>query len=148
MEKKPKKIKLSEDEKDEFIDNLADYIEERLKVKDLRSIAEASQYDVETVKSAYELLKSQKNDVDNVVAWLIAAIQGKWYDNEPVQRNSAGTFLNFESRDLKEDELEIMHYFMDGRSVIDNELTRGVMKKLEKQGMKFVYDDGFIIPDL
>ncbi len=147
-EKKTRKTKLTEDEKDEFIDNLADYIDERLKVKDLRSIAETSGYDMDKVKAAYELLQKQSADIDNVVAWIIAAIQGGWAEDEPVKRPSGKSFSNFESRDLKEDELEVMHYFMEGRSVIDSELTRGVMEKLEAQGMKFVFDDGYIIPDL
>ncbi|MCR5785455.1 MAG: replication initiation protein [Eubacterium sp.] len=147
---KKKKAKLTEAMKDEFIDNLSDYIEEALKVKDLRSIAEASEYDMGTIENAYTLLKKQNKEIDNVVAWLIAAIQGGWSNDEPVKRaaGKSNSFSNFESRDFDSDELEVMHYFLDGRSVVDNKITRGVMKKLEKQGMKFVFDDGYIIPDL
>ena len=148
---KKKTIDLTEEQKDEFIDNLSDYIEEPLKVKDLRSIADASSYDMEIIKKSYEMLKNSNSDVDNVVGWLVAAIQRGWADNKAVARKASPkktSFNNFDKREYDDEELEIMQYFIQGTPVLDKPHTRKVMDKMKKQGMIFTIDDGFIYAEM
>ncbi len=100
VEKKKIRV-LTQEERDEFIDSLNDIIMERLKIRDLRAIAEAADYDITKVEKAYRIMSS-KNNVNDVTAFMISAIREGY--EEPVKRKSA--FNPFEQRGYDFAELE------------------------------------------
>lgn len=103
----PKKQKeLSEDEKMDFYYSVADIIDERLKLKDLSAIAEASGYDMKKIKRAYEYAKSSPTDKDNLVGYLIAAIKGGYGDKVKSKGIRKAPNHNFTARTYDYHELE------------------------------------------
>ncbi len=89
---------------DDFIDELEDMIEEKVKLKDLKAIAEASGYDIEKIRRIYGLSKTQ--DINNLVGFLIAGLKGNYSDNinnKPVNRSNKH---GFKERTYDYDELE------------------------------------------
>ena len=68
---------LTEDEKADFCDEIFDLIEEKIKIKDAMTLAEVAGYNIEKIKTAYEVMKaySKKKQIDNVVGFLIASIE-------------------------------------------------------------------------
>ncbi|MCR5402761.1 MAG: replication initiation protein [Butyrivibrio sp.] len=108
VEKKQIRI-LTQDEKDEFIDNLNEIIDEKLKIKDLRAIAEAAEYDLGKVEKAYAVMSSMGGRVDNVTGFMIKAIRDGY--DEPVKANK-NRFHGFKQNTYDFDELE--------RQLVDN----------------------------
>lgn len=120
---------LTDDEKDDFIDEVHGFLDVKLKSKDIRKIAEAAEYDMEKVKkanAAYEAY-SANNDVENVVGFYIKAIQED-YDvtksQKPKKTKSQtfskkypafNSFNQFEQRDYDWDELEKKFLACDAR---------------------------------
>lgn len=71
-------VQISEEEKDEIIDKISDLIDEPLKIKDLRVIAEKAEYNFDKVSKAYGVLKKSKNKIDNVTGFMIKAIENEY----------------------------------------------------------------------
>lgn len=96
---------LSEDEKLNFYDEIRDVIECGIKSKDAKAIAEAAEFNMDTIKSKYELAKEQ--DVDNIVGFMIAAIKND-YTRVPVSgnKNKKNSFTDFKQRTYDFEELE------------------------------------------
>lgn len=94
----------TQEEKDSFIDNLSDYIEEPLKIKDLRAIAEAANYNMQKIETAYRI--AGQNGTDNLTGFMIAAIK-KGYE-EPVKKAKTmkNSFNDFPQRDYDFNEIE------------------------------------------
>ena len=102
VEKKTIKI-LTPEEKEDFIDQVNEVIEEKLKVKDLRAIAEAAEYDISKVEKAYKVLLSS-GKIDNITGFMIKAIQDGY--EEPVMRQKKTEFNNFKQNIYDFTELE------------------------------------------
>ena len=64
---------LTDDEKLNFYDEVRDIMDCTIKSKDAKAIAEAAGFDIETIKSKYEIAKHQ--DPDNMVGFMIQAIK-------------------------------------------------------------------------
>lgn len=95
------KIKvLTEEEKEDFLDDLSDTIQEKLRIKDLRAIAEAANYNMTVIEEKYNLSKTQK--IDNFVAWMIAAINN---DYSPAVSTIKST-KSFVNRDISYSDIE------------------------------------------
>ncbi len=58
----------------EVLDQIQDIINQKIKISEMKAIAEAANYNIEKIKAAYELSKRQKN-IENFVGWMIAAIK-------------------------------------------------------------------------
>ena len=86
--KKKEEPVLSEDERDSFIDFLADIIPCRLKLKEYKLIADTSGYDREKVERAVDALESCE-EVDNVVGFLISAIRDGYETSAKVKKSKA-----------------------------------------------------------
>lgn len=82
------KTELSEDEKADFYDLIIDLIEEKIKVKDAKAIADAANYNMNVIMDKYGL--SKKNDIDNIVGWMIDAIKND-YKASPSKKSSNKT---------------------------------------------------------
>ena len=107
MEAVEEKKQLTDEEKDEIIDQITEIISEKLKLKDLRAIAEAAKYDVDKVRKAYEILSAGSGKVDNVTGFMIKAIKDGYETPVKANRKSKNSFNNFEHRnDYDFDELE------------------------------------------
>ncbi|MEE0919842.1 MAG: replication initiation protein [Lachnospiraceae bacterium] len=97
-------------DKDSVLEEIHDLIEEKLKLKDYSTIAEAANYDIDRIKKAYCILK-QNSNVENVVGFMIKAIEDNY--EEPVKAKKtkstkkANSFNNFEQQNIYDfEELE------------------------------------------
>lgn len=61
----------------DMIEELKFYIEESLAENSIRTLLKAANWDVNTVKNAYDLAEQQEN-IDNLVGWLMSAIKGQY----------------------------------------------------------------------
>ena len=68
-------------DKDSVLEEIHDLIEEKLKLKDYSTIAEAANYDIDRIKNAYCILK-QNSNVENVVGFMIKAIEDGYVTRE------------------------------------------------------------------
>ena len=100
-----KKVSLTEEQKDDFIEGLFDIIEERLSPKDLKMIAEAGNYDLEKIKSIYELSKGS-GKINNLVGWLIKGLKDGYSASVTANENSKSGFQKFKQRSYDYEELE------------------------------------------
>jgi len=73
---------LTEDEKDEVLDEIMELIQEKISIKDCKAIAEAAGYDIEKVKKIYEIAKKSPSNKTNLVGYLISGIKNNY--EEPV----------------------------------------------------------------
>ncbi len=88
---------------DDLIDQLREIIHEKLKTKEYKAILEAANNDVELIQAKYQLAKKQKK-IDNLVGWLIKAIQEEY--SEPIEKKKVDSFNNIEARQYDYEELE------------------------------------------
>ena len=99
--------KLTDEEKDEIIDQMSEIISEKLKLRDLRAIAEAAKYDLKKIQKAYDILSAGTAQVENVTGFMIKAIQEGYEAPVKANRKGKNKFNNFERRnDINFDELE------------------------------------------
>ena len=93
--------KLTDDEKDEFLDQIRELIKDNLKTKDLRTIAEEAGYEFEKVERAYEAMEAYRaknpERVDDVVAFMRDAIKRNYTPGKNSKKKNS--FNNFEKRD-------------------------------------------------
>lgn len=82
--KEPEKKGLSKDEQFKLFVEIYEIVEKRLDFSDIEAVCEAAEYDVESVKKAYGMLKKAKNEPENVTGWLLSCIREKWYDASPI----------------------------------------------------------------
>lgn len=107
------KKKLTEEQKEQFIDEIIDMIEEKVRIKDIRTLCEIADYDKEKIEKAYRIVKSSATPVKSLVGYMISAIKEDY--PEPVAVESGlrkkqslkNSFLNFEQRDYDYEQLEI-----------------------------------------
>ena len=98
---------LKEVSMDDFYDAVVDVIDEKLKMADIKTLAECSGCDINKVKKAYKLAKSQKKGVENLIGFMKAAIEEGY--EEPVvaePKKKKNNFQNFEGRKYDFDALE------------------------------------------
>lgn len=101
---------------DEFrykvLGEISSILDEPLKLKDIMAIAEAAQYDVEKVKTAYDIYQGQMEHVENMVGFMISAITNA-YKKSPLPDNTlksksrnTNKFNNFEQQTYNITEIE------------------------------------------
>ncbi|WP_026658580.1 replication initiation protein [Butyrivibrio sp. AC2005] len=95
---------LTPEEKEDFIDQVNEIIDEKLKVKDLRAISEAAEYDISKVEKAYKVLCLSPGRVENITGFMIKAIKDGY--EEPVVRQKKNTFSNFKQNEYTYDDIE------------------------------------------
>lgn len=103
----PKK-ELSDEAKEEVIEQIYAIIQEKLKLKDYTYIAEAAGYDIEKVKNAYNLMQNSHNQIENVTGWMIKAIKDGYSEPVPKQTNKkTNSFNKFEQNEYDFEQLEL-----------------------------------------
>jgi plasmid replication initiation protein len=98
------KFKLSEEEKDEILDRISDLIDEPLKLKDIRAIAETADYDFDKVKAAYEIAEGSSADIENLVGFLKSAIKNG-YEKPVSKKAKKSTFVDIDADEIDYDEI-------------------------------------------
>ena len=93
---------MSEEAKVEFADEAMDILPQGVRIKDIMEIAEAANYDMGKIIKAAEVLKNYTKPVENVVGFIITAINKNW-DAEKVKK---GHKSNHEEREYDFEELE------------------------------------------
>lgn len=88
---------------EDFLENVMDLIDEKIKIKDARRIAEASNWNIDIIREKYNLTKSQ--DIENIVGWMISAINNDYSISVSKKKNK----FNFEQRKYDFDELERLY---------------------------------------
>ena len=68
----------------EIIDEMRGFITENLKSRELLAIAKTANYDMEKVRTAYDIIKMSPTKINNFVAYFKAAIRDNY--NEPVSK--------------------------------------------------------------
>ncbi|MCX4361594.1 MAG: replication initiation protein [Mucispirillum schaedleri] len=102
-EKKRQKQNESNVDMDDLVDQLREIIKEPLKTKEYKSILQAADNNIKLIEQKYQIAQKQKK-IDNLVGWLIAAIQEEY--TEPVEKKKISQFNNIESRKYNYSELE------------------------------------------
>ena len=72
---------VDDDELFELIDKLREIISEPLKLKDYKTILEVAKYDTLLIEEKYNILKNSNNKVENIVGWMIRAIEDDYTPN-------------------------------------------------------------------
>ncbi len=96
-------IILTDEQKEDFIDDLADLIEEKIKPKDLKAIAEAGGYNMKKIKKIYAIAQ-KSGEIDDLVGWMIVGLKKDY--SEPVSKKKKNGFNDFEQRKYDYAELE------------------------------------------
>ncbi len=78
---------LSEEQIDDFIDDIREIMKDSgLRTKDYKSIAEAAGYDMEKIRTQYN--NSKKQDISNLVGWMITAVKDGYVYTESKKKDS------------------------------------------------------------
>lgn len=104
----PKKEK-TEEEIDELIDEVKDIIDEKIKTKDCKTLLKIAEYNVGRIKEKYEILKKNSTKIENVVGWLIKAIEEDYQEpiaKEPEKAIKKNNFHFEGERDYSQEELD------------------------------------------
>ena len=127
-------IVLSSEEKDEIIDKISDLIDHPLKIKDIRAIAEAAEYDYDLIKRTYEGVEASSGNISNFTGFMISAIKGEYYEDVGKKPKSSAAknkkpgdnpFNQFKQNSYDYDQLELelaARYEEDDENIIDVEL--------------------------
>lgn len=109
-------IVLTQEEKDEVLEQISELIEEPLKLKDIRSIAEAASYDFEKIETAYKIAKTNDDKIDNLTGFLIMAIKEEYElvekkekpknKKSPAKKVTKNKFTDFEQHNYDYADLE------------------------------------------
>lgn len=75
----PEFVPITQEEKDDLLDRIADEMQDlKLKIKDLRAIAEAANYEYYRIYSAYMNMQMSDTEIQNPVAFMISAIKNEY----------------------------------------------------------------------
>jgi len=80
---------ISQEDKDAFIDWAADIIPVRLRLKEYKILCEAANYSRDRILKAVNVLNTTPSDVDNVMGFLLAAINKGWGIPKKKKRKNA-----------------------------------------------------------
>ena len=99
---KKKPVVLTNEERDDFVDELDNVFKESLKAKDRRTIAEAAGYDMDRVKEIYAMANNE--NIDNLVGWMVKGLKDGY--SKPVTKKKKNDFNDFDQRVYDYAELE------------------------------------------
>ncbi len=83
--------------KDEVLDDLIDLLHDDFKIKEIREIAEAAEYDLDKIKKAYNYMQSYPTTIDVPIAFIKDCIKNEYYNSQATPKYpKQNTFNNFE----------------------------------------------------
>lgn len=101
-EAKVTKVPFNED----ILDELYDLMHENFKLKEIREIAVAAEYDTDKIKKAYDYMISYRKPIENSIAFMKDCIKKEYYKQEKKphipNKNSFNCFLKREEMDFEE----------------------------------------------
>lgn len=97
------KKELTEDERIDLIEQASNIIKEKVTLKEIRSILEDCEYDIEKVNRLYQLAQKQKTPIEGIVGWMRSAIKNDY--RKPVAMKKS-CFTNFKQNEIDFEELE------------------------------------------
>ena len=98
---------LSDDDKMEFYFEVRSLVGSKLPVKDIRSISEAADYNIQRVRDAVEVLNQNSTEIKNLSGWLITAIkEGYRPVKKAASRKRKQANTDYEQRNYDYSELE------------------------------------------
>lgn len=100
------KGELADDEKDNALEEIMDIIDEKLKLREYKSIAEAAGYDVELVRKQYNAIQNKGTDIKNLVGYLIEAVKEDYEEPSAKKAKRSNSFNNFKQNTYDFNELE------------------------------------------
>lgn len=89
---------------DDLIDQLREIISENLKTREYKTLLQAANNNIELIQEKYEMSKKQSKNIENLVGWLIKAIEENY--SEPAKKQKISQFNEIEQRNYNYDELE------------------------------------------
>ncbi len=95
---------LTEEEKDDIVDKISEIINEKLKPREYKQIAEVAGYDIEKIKKAYDVACSSTID-RSLAGFMISAIKEDWDKGVPVKKND-GWHGEYVQQEIDFEELE------------------------------------------
>ncbi len=100
--------------RDEILDELIDLMHDDFKLREIREIAEAADYDISRIKMAYEYMNNYRSDIEVPIAFMKDCIKKEYYNAKPkASAPKKRSFNDFEQRnDYDFEELE--------RQLLDN----------------------------
>ncbi len=106
--------KMSQVNKDEILDDLITLMHDTFKLREIREIAEAADYDYDKIEKAYEYMVNYNSTVEVPIAFMKDCLKNEYYEHKTAQKPAKNNnFRNFEQRnDYDFDELE--------RKLLDN----------------------------
>ncbi len=92
---------------DDFYDAVVELIDEKLKMADIKTLADCSNCNIQKVEKAYRLAKAQKNGVDNLIGFMKKAIENGYEEPIAVEApKKDNKFKNFDEREYDFEALE------------------------------------------
>ena len=103
-----KTVQIVQANRDEILDELIDLMHDDFKLREIREIAEAADYDISKIKKAYEYMLNYGSDIDVPIAFIKDCIKKGYYNTESKTKSAKNTaFNNFSQRtDYDFEELE------------------------------------------
>ncbi len=99
-------FKMSEEQLDDFLDQMRDIFQENIKTRDLKKIAEEAGYNLERIQKMYDLSK-RSGPIQNLTGWMLSALKNDF--NDPVQTQNTKPRkkkeANFIQRDYDDKEM-------------------------------------------
>ncbi len=93
--------------KDEILDEAIELMHDDFKIREIREIAEAAEYDLDKMKQAYEYMQSYTTKIDVPIAFMKECLAKEYYLNKAKPKYPKNnTFNNFEQNNEDFDELE------------------------------------------
>lgn len=104
----PKTVQIVQANRDEILDELIDLMHDDFKLREIREIAEAADYDISKIKKAYEYMQNYGTDIDVPIAFIKDCIKKGYYNTESKPKSGkSNSFNNFTQRtDYDFEELE------------------------------------------
>jgi len=104
----PKTVQIVQANRDEILDELIDLMHDDFKLREIREIAEAADYDISKIKKAYEYMQNYGKDIDVPIAFIKDCIKKGYYNTESKPKAAKNnSFNNFSQRtDYDFEELE------------------------------------------
>ena len=97
---------LTEEDKDNALEEIMEIIDEKLKLREYKSIAEAAGYDVDLVRKQYAAIQNKSTDIKNLVGYLIEAVREDYEEPSIKRAKSNNSFNQFKQNSYDFDELE------------------------------------------
>ncbi len=90
----PKTVQIVQANRDEILDELIDLMHDDFKLREIREIAEAADYDISKIKKAYEYMQNYGTDIDVPIAFIKDCIKKGYYNTESKPKAGKNNSLN------------------------------------------------------